>query len=70
MTKLQIGCISVGVVLSCFSFANDEDVITSTANGKSYYHMKVSLDEQSISSIKEFNEDQFVMNGGQFEVKV
>ncbi|WP_163133159.1 hypothetical protein [Agarivorans sp. Alg241-V36] len=70
MTKLQICCISAGVILSCFCFASSENVVTTTSNGKSYYHLKLALNDQSISSIKEFSADQFVINGGQFEVKV
>ncbi|WP_411992546.1 hypothetical protein [Agarivorans sp. DSG3-1] len=67
---LAIACVSVGMMLSNISCASSEDVVTSTANGKSYYHMMLSLNDHSISSIKEFSAEQFVMNGGQFEVRV
>ncbi|WP_432460916.1 MULTISPECIES: hypothetical protein [unclassified Agarivorans] len=67
---LAIACVGAGVMLSNVSCASSEDVVTSTSNGKSYYHLKLSLNDQSISSIKEFSADQFAMNGGQFEVRV
>ncbi|GGB22496.1 hypothetical protein [Agarivorans gilvus] len=67
---LAIAYVSAGVIFSNVSCASNEDVVTTTSNGKNYYHMKLSLNNQSISSIKEFREAQFVMNGGQFEVRV
>ncbi|MDO6763702.1 hypothetical protein [Agarivorans sp. 1_MG-2023] len=67
---LAIAYVSAGVIFSNVSCASNEDVVTTTSNGKSYYHLKLSLDDQSIKSIKELSADQFVMNGGQFEVRV
>ncbi|MDO6685273.1 MULTISPECIES: hypothetical protein [unclassified Agarivorans] len=67
---LAVACVSAGVLLSNISCASSENVVTSASNGKSYHHLKLSLNDQSISSIKEFSADQFVMNGGQFEVRV
>lgn len=48
----------------------DEGVIVSDHKGKKYYHLNFTLDSENIASIDSLSEENFKLNGGQFELRI
>lgn len=45
-------------------------VVTSITNNNAYYHLKYSLTKEKITYIDSFTSEQFIINGGQFEIRL
>lgn len=50
--------------------AESPSVVTSITNNKAYYHLKYSLNKKNITYIDSFTNEQFTINGGQFEISL
>jgi len=50
--------------------ADNLSVTTSIANKKAYHHIKYSLTKKNVISIDSLTNEQFIINGGQFELLV
>ncbi len=58
----------VGLVFVTACSASSDTVSTTVTNNKTYYHLKYSLTNENIISLNSLTMDQFVINGGQFEL--
>ncbi|ABM03601.1 hypothetical protein Ping_1824 [Psychromonas ingrahamii 37] len=50
--------------------ATSPSVVTSITNNNAYYHLKYSLTKENITYIDSFTGEQFIINGGQFEIRL